>query len=50
MKIVNMALLAKQGWHILQNLESVLSWALRGGYYPGCSFMDATLGGYVSYA
>lgn len=49
-EIFNTALLAKSGWRILQNPDSVSACALRGNYRPSCLFMSATLGSRVSYA
>lgn len=44
MEVFNKALLAKQGWRIVQNLNSILTRALQGKYYPSCSFLEASLG------
>jgi hypothetical protein len=39
----NRALLAKQGWRILQQPSSLLSQVFQAKYFPGKSFMDAKL-------
>lgn len=46
-EVFNLALLAKQGWHILQDPDSLVSHVLRD--HPLCSFMDTELGVRVSY-
>lgn len=43
LEVFNVALLAKQDWHILQNLLSTLAQALRKNYHPSFDFMDTTL-------
>ncbi|KAL4385050.1 hypothetical protein GQ457_15G008960 [Hibiscus cannabinus] len=45
----NVALLAKQGWHILTNLTSLLARVLKARYYPNTTFMGASLGSSPSY-
>jgi hypothetical protein len=39
----NMALLVKQGWRLLQNLDSLAATILRKKYYPHGEFLDAPL-------
>lgn len=39
----NFSLLAKQGWRILQTLDSVLSTCLKAKYYPHSDVMTASL-------
>ncbi|CAN1136725.1 hypothetical protein LINPERHAP2_LOCUS9629, partial [Linum perenne] len=37
----NQALLAKQGWHIFQNPDLLISRLLKGKYYNASNFLDA---------
>ena len=37
----NLAMLAKQGWRMLQDLNSLLSRCFMAKYFPRCSFMEA---------
>jgi hypothetical protein len=46
----NMALLAKQGWRLLQNPHSLVARIIKEKYHPGCSFMESELGNRPSYA
>ncbi|KAL4273917.1 hypothetical protein GQ457_13G010390 [Hibiscus cannabinus] len=45
----NIALLAKQGWHILTNPTCLLARVLKARYYPIGNFLNARLGSYPSY-
>ncbi|XP_061999476.1 uncharacterized protein LOC133716838 [Rosa rugosa] len=46
----NQALLAKQGWRLLQNPDSLLARLYKSRYYPNCDFLDAQLSNGASYA
>ena len=45
----NLAILAKQGWNILQRLDFLLFQILKSWYFPMNSFLDAQLGAIPSY-
>lgn len=45
----NQALLAKQGWRLIQNPESLLESIMRAKYFPNSSFLNASLGHNPSY-
>ncbi|GMI91218.1 hypothetical protein like AT4G29090 [Hibiscus trionum] len=45
----NIAILAKQGWQLLTNPDSLLSKVLKGRYYPNENFLNASLGSNPSY-
>jgi hypothetical protein len=45
----NLALLAKQGWRLLQNPDSLVAKILKEKYYPHSEFLDASLGRQPSY-
>jgi hypothetical protein len=49
MKEFNLAMLAKQGWRIIQNEGSLLSSCLKRRYFPRTNFLNATLGYNPSY-
>ncbi|XP_019175764.1 PREDICTED: uncharacterized protein LOC109171089 [Ipomoea nil] len=46
----NVALLAKQGWRLLTNPESLVTRVFKARYYPTSSFYEATIGRNPSYA
>ncbi|GMI85140.1 hypothetical protein HRI_002183300 [Hibiscus trionum] len=45
----NIAILAKQGWHLLTNPSSLLARVLKGRYFPTGNFLSANLGSNPSY-
>ncbi|XP_031094434.1 uncharacterized protein LOC115998904 [Ipomoea triloba] len=45
----NIALLAKQGWRLLVNPQSLVSRILKAKYFPNVNFLEATLGNNPSY-
>jgi hypothetical protein len=50
LKTFNLALLAKQGWRILQQPQSLVARVFKAKYFATSNFMDATLGNRPSYA
>ena len=46
----NLALLAKQGWRMTQNPDSLVVRIFKEKYYPNSTFMDTLLGNKPSYA
>lgn len=44
LEVFNLALLAKQGWRILQHPDSLVAKVFKAKYFPTCSFLQATLG------
>ena len=46
----NMAMLAKQGWRLVQNLDSLVAKVFHEKYYGGESFLNSRLGPRPSYA
>ena len=49
LRAFNMALLAKQGWRLKQNPDSLSHRVFKAKYFAGCSFMEAQLGKKPSY-
>jgi ribonuclease HI len=45
----NLAMLGKQGWHLLTNQDTILSKVFKAKYYPKEGFLDAKLGHNPSY-
>ncbi|XP_024196518.1 uncharacterized mitochondrial protein AtMg00310-like [Rosa chinensis] len=50
MHFFNLALLAKQGWRLLTQLDSIIAKLLKAKYFPHCSFLEAELKGGASYS
>jgi hypothetical protein len=46
----NNALLAKQGWHLVQNPSSLTGQIIKAKYFPHTSFLEASLGNHPSFA
>ena len=49
LKTFNLALLAKQGWRIQQNPNSLVHKVFKAKYFAGCSFREVQLGYRPSY-
>uniref|UniRef100_A0A2N9I6M1 CCHC-type domain-containing protein n=1 Tax=Fagus sylvatica TaxID=28930 RepID=A0A2N9I6M1_FAGSY len=49
LSLFNMALLARQGWRLVQYPDSLVSRVLKANYYPNQSFMEASIKGTPSY-
>jgi hypothetical protein len=45
----NTALLAKQGWCLIQNPESLFARILKGNYHPNCKFLESPMSSRPSY-
>ncbi|KAL8158239.1 hypothetical protein AgCh_002800 [Apium graveolens] len=45
----NIAILAKKGWRLLNNQNSLVSGIMKAKYYPDCDFLQAKLGTNPSY-
>ena len=46
----NLTLLAKQGWRLIHNTDSLVAWVFKEKYYPHASFHTSTLSTRPSYA
>lgn len=49
LELFNKAMLAKQGWRIINNPSSLLAHVLKGRYFKNCDFMSAKIGWKPSY-
>ena len=49
MQMFNKALLAKQGWRVMTNPDSLMAKTLKNKYFPNASFMEAKLSSTASY-
>jgi hypothetical protein len=49
LEILNLVLLAKQGWRLLQNPETLVAKIFREKYFPNGSFLESNLGWKPSY-
>jgi hypothetical protein len=43
LEFFNLALLAKQGWWLIHNLESLVAKIMRTKYYPSGTFLEANI-------
>ena len=50
LKSFNLALLAKQGWRLLSNTQSLFSRVFKAKYFPECNFTEAAMGNHPSFA
>lgn len=50
LEMFNLSLLAKQGWRLLQNLDTLATTIFREKYYPNGTFLDSNIGSRPSYA
>lgn len=46
----NLSMLAKQGWRLVTNVNSLVTRVMRAKYFPHSDFLNATLGANPSYA
>ena len=49
LKAFNLTLLAKQGWRISQDIDSLSHQVLKAKYFPDSTFLEAQLGKNPSY-
>ena len=45
----NLAMLAKQAWHLIHNTHSLFYQVYKSRYFPNYSFMDVEIGNNPSY-
>jgi hypothetical protein len=50
LEFFNLALLAKQGWRLIQNPDSLVAKIMMVKYYPNSTFLEASIGRKPSYA
>lgn len=43
-ELVNLALLARKAWRILENMKSLSAWILKVVYFPKCTILEAQVG------
>jgi hypothetical protein len=48
-KAFNMAMVAKEGWHIMINPNTLVARIFKAQYFPHSSFLEANLGNNPSY-
>ena len=48
--LFNQALLAKQGWLLMQNPNTLFHWVLKAKYFPNCMFMEAQIPSHALYS
>lgn len=50
LELFNLAMLAKQGWRLIQNPETLVARVMRAKYFPNGTFLEAGIGRNPSYA
>jgi len=45
----NLAMLAKKGWRLIQDQDSILFQCLKARYFPRCNFLDTVVSPNCSY-
>ena len=49
LRAFNMAMLAKQGWRLINNTNHLVTGIMKARYFPNSEFLDAKLGDNPSY-
>ena len=49
LQVFNLAMLAKQGWRLVCNPDTLVARILRAKYFPNGKFLEATMGNNASY-